>query len=192
MPKGVYIRTEETKRRISDARKGKGHPHTAESKRKLSESKKGNKNPMYGKHLSKKHRRKISNSMRGKKNSLGTKPSDETRKKIREAKIRYVESQRLLNVPLYPTVGKYETQILDVMEKILNYEILRQYRVVGFFLDGYCPTLNLAIEIDEFHHLRKVQMRKDEYRESQVKHELGCDFMRVKLDEVGKSDTSTE
>ena len=53
MPKGVYKRTEEYKKKMSKDRKGKNNPMygrklSEETKKKLSDSKKGKKNPMYG------------------------------------------------------------------------------------------------------------------------------------------------
>lgn len=53
MPKGVYKRTEEYKKKMSETRKGKNNPMygrklSEEQKKKISLSKKGKKNPMYG------------------------------------------------------------------------------------------------------------------------------------------------
>jgi len=70
MPKGVYIRTKETRRKTSKARAGKRH--SKETKRKMSESHKGRKREPF----SEEHRRRISNSMMGKHHS------EETKKKI--------------------------------------------------------------------------------------------------------------
>ena len=85
--------SEETKRKISEARKGKGHPQSEETKRKLSEIRKGNfKRPHTeeekrkigeanrGKAVSEEHRQKISEAHRGRKRS------EETRRKQSESK----------------------------------------------------------------------------------------------------------
>ncbi len=69
MPIGIYIRTEETKRNISEARKGTHH--TEETKRKMSLSRKG-------RIFSKEHKRNISIAKKG--HSV----SKETRKKLSE------------------------------------------------------------------------------------------------------------
>jgi len=53
---------EETRRKISAANKGSGHPHTDESKRKLSTS-------MIGRLKSEDHRKKLSESLKGRKHS---------------------------------------------------------------------------------------------------------------------------
>ena len=54
----------------------------------------------------------------------------------------------------------------------------RQYNVNGYFIDGYIPELNLALEYDEYHHNKPSQKIKDETRELDIKSELGCDFLR--------------
>ena len=53
-----YIVSKETKRKISEANKGR--THTEESKRKMSEANKGEKNPNFGKKASEETRRKLS------------------------------------------------------------------------------------------------------------------------------------
>jgi len=121
-----------------------------------------------------------SNSNYGKKHphlNIGRKYSDETKLKLRNAQIKNVEKQVFNGLPMMPCVGKHETRILDFLEKSFNYTILRQHKVIGYFLDGYCPALNLAIEIDESHH--KEQLENDKYREQQVTKELNCSFLRI-------------
>jgi len=51
MPSGVYVRTEEHKRHISESMKGEKHP-------------------MYGKHWSEEHNHKVSESLKGEKNGM--------------------------------------------------------------------------------------------------------------------------
>ena len=70
------IHTEEAKRKISEA--GKGRTLSAEHKRKLSETHKG-------KTLSVETKRKISEANKGNQNNLGKKRSAETRRKMSEA-----------------------------------------------------------------------------------------------------------
>lgn len=70
MPTGVYIRTEEHRRKISEAMKGK---------------RAGENNPFYGMTHSEETRRKLSDVMKGNKNCVGRKISEETRQKILEA-----------------------------------------------------------------------------------------------------------
>ena len=147
-----------------------------------------------GKHLSVEHRHKLRLAKLGtklteehkKKLSLSnteawSKMSDKTRrersKKLRESTIRYVELS--CNGNFIPRLGVYEKQILDRMEEILGYNILRQYKINGYFLDGYCPMMNLAIEIDEQYHNSKLRKQKDRNRESEIIGVLGCQFLRI-------------
>lgn len=100
--------SDETKRKMSEARQGEKHhmygkTHTDDSKRKMSEIKlgkipseetkrkrsealKGEKNPMYGKPKSVETRQKMSDAHRGEKSHMFGKPkSDETKRKLSEA-----------------------------------------------------------------------------------------------------------
>lgn len=76
-----YTHTEETKRKIGEANKGKepwikGKHLSKETRNKLSELHKGEKNYFYGKHLSEEHKKKLSEALKGKK------LSEETKKKM--------------------------------------------------------------------------------------------------------------
>lgn len=85
---------EETRKKMSEAHKGK---HLSEeTRRKISIANKGKNNPNYGKHLSEEHKRKIGKSNKGKHLSVETKRkigesnkgkhhSEETRRKMSEA-----------------------------------------------------------------------------------------------------------
>lgn len=87
---------------------------------------------------------------------------------------------------MIPCIGKQEKPILDKLENFFSYTILRQHRVNGYFLDGYCPMLNLAIEIDEPRHKRTDILKKDKYREEQIKNKLNCSFLRIRSDTYEK------
>jgi hypothetical protein len=89
--------TEKTRQLQSNIKKGKvAYYATEETKRKLSDSKKGDKNPNYGKHISKETSEKISASLKGKlkgripwNKGRKTGPhSEETRKKISLARLK--------------------------------------------------------------------------------------------------------
>ena len=106
----------------------------------------------------------------------------ESKLKQRLSAIKRIEKQQNNGNPLHPNIGKYEIQILSNLEKCLTYPILKQYKVAGYFLDGYCPTLNLAIEIDETFHKRNL--KKDEERQKVIENELGCKFLRIEVSKV--------
>lgn len=76
-------------------------------------------------------------------------------------------------------IGNFEKEIIDQQEKIYGTKFTRQYQVVGYFIDGYCPKLNLAIEVDEVYH--KKRKNEDLIREENIKKALpGIKFIRIK------------
>lgn len=64
---GGYIRSDETRKLLSEANKGKSRSHTPESKAKLSLAKMGCRNPQFGKKQSEETKAKRSASLTGKK-----------------------------------------------------------------------------------------------------------------------------
>jgi very-short-patch-repair endonuclease len=80
-------------------------------------------------------------------------------------------------------IGNNETQILNEIEKITNFVIERQHRVIGYSIDGYILELNLAIEIDERHHYYTTDgslRPKDIERQKRIEEALKCKFLRIK------------
>ena len=78
-----YTHSEETRRKISESKKG--HTVTVETLRKMSEAFSGNKNPMYRKKHSEISRIKMSEAKKGKKSwNKGIHMSDEAKKKLSE------------------------------------------------------------------------------------------------------------
>lgn len=184
--------TEEHRAKISKA--SSSRTHTEETKRKMSKivkeqiakgtrimcSRKGLKN-------SEEHIRKCSEASKGIRRSPDTEFKkgrtytwdEKTKEKLRIAAVKRVERQRLNGQPLLPTIGKYETNALDLLEDSFGYKILRQHRVAGYYLDGYCPALRLAIEIDEPHH--KLRLQEDCLRQDNITERLGCQFLRIEV-----------
>lgn len=77
------VPSEETRKKLSEALKGKHH--SEETKQKMRESQSGEKNHMFGKHLSDETKRKLSLAHKGKpSNKKGIPLSEETRRKISE------------------------------------------------------------------------------------------------------------
>ena len=103
------------------------------------------------------------------------------RKKIRNKLINRIEKQYNNGEPITPFIGKYETPILDKLEDWWSYKIKRQHKIAGYFVDGYCPMLNLAIEVDEPYHNKEEQLKKDVLRQSNIEEELGCKFLRIEV-----------
>lgn len=154
-----------------------GRKHKEETKLKIGKS-------QIGKKLSKETKLKQSNSLKlaykeGRKkisknfSHKGFEHSDETKKKLKEATTKYI--REVCNY-LHPMIGHNEKQILDKLENELDYRILRQYECEGYFLDGYIPEINLAIEVDE----KPKNTERDIEREKIIKNKLNCEFMRIK------------
>ena len=164
MPKGIYKRTPEMK--IGNLL---GRKHTKETKEKISKSKKG-------KHHSEEVRSKIRETLKGKPSNVKGKHwhlSDKAKENIRKGIFEY--AKRITGI-ICPRIGKHEKQILDELEKKLNYRIIRQYEISGYYLDGYIPEINLVIEVDE----KPKNIEKDIKRENFIKQKLGCKFLRIK------------
>jgi very-short-patch-repair endonuclease len=90
-------------------------------------------------------------------------------------------------------IGKNETQLLNYMEEIIGYKILRQHSVSGYSVDGYIKELNLVIEIDEKHHYDMDGNLKDKdiKRQNKIEEKLCCKFLRIK-DNINIKDLKKE
>jgi len=98
--------------------------------------------------------------------------SKDTKKKMRISAINYVKK---ITGILHPRIGQNENLILDLLERELKHKIIRQFKIEGYFLDGYIPELNLAIEVDE----RPKIKEKDLERQKAIEKILNCKFIRV-------------
>lgn len=92
--------------------------------------------------------------------------------------IKQLEWQYNNGLPIHPSIGKKEKETLDKLEKLYNIKIIRQYKVSGYFIDGYIPELNIALEYDEKFHNHKLE--KDIIRQNFIEKELNCKFIRIK------------
>ena len=177
------------KKRLRNCNVGKNNPmfgkiatnngisHTLETKLKISKKLKGRKHSVLT-------IKKLKNSFSGRKHTtetlekmkiakLGKKLSEETKNKIRKTRV-----ERNLS-----SIGKNETKILDEYERYLGYKIQRQEPINNgqYFVDGYVPQLNVAIEVDETHHFKNGQLRtEDIIRQKNIEEVLGCEFVRIK------------
>ena len=112
--------------------------------------------------------------------SKGREVSDEFRKICRINKIRYIQEQKFKGLPMGPTIGKNETEILNKIESEKGIKLKRQFPVSGFFIDGYDIKNKVAYEVDEYYHKSEKIRIKDKYREECIKNKLGCTFIRIK------------
>lgn len=84
-----------------------------------------------------------------------------------------------------PSIGRNEDRFIKEIELSNNIKIERGYFVRGkesfYYLDGYVPSLNLAIEIDEEHHYKNNKLREvDKRRQKDIEKILHCSFIRIK------------
>lgn len=105
--------------------------------------------------------------------------SSETKKKMRLIAIERISMQKFNGMPMIPCVGREEKGCLDELSEISPYPLRRQYKIDGYFLDGYVEELKLAIEFDEKRHNRSEMKIKDKNRQEEIERALGCKFFRV-------------
>lgn len=112
--------------------------------------------------------------------------SNEAKQKCRIKRIEYIKRTCPGFIPL---IGKYEKQILDELQNKIGFSIKRQFYINGYYLDGYCQELNLAIEVDEPYHYRNNVLRKEDIeRQKNIINTLNCNFIRIKIEDVIKND----
>lgn len=147
----------------------KGKKHTEKAKEKIGRTWRGKKRPIF----SETWKRNIGLAQIGKTRVFSSKHKE----RLRIAHIKCMERQFNQGLPIYPAIGNYEKEILDDLEEQFGYKIIRQYKINGYFLDGYVPEINLAIEVDEVHHKRMKE--KDLIREKEIIESIGCSFFRI-------------
>lgn len=103
--------------------------------------------------------------------------SPEFAKNSRIRQIRRIEKQKLNGRPLLPCVGNEEESCLNILEEYLLIKIVRQKRVVGYFVDGYIEDANVVVEFYENQHRYKIE--RDEKRMQAIVKELGCVFFII-------------
>jgi hypothetical protein len=112
----------------------------------------------------------------------GSHHSDATKQKIREKRAEHVQQMHVSGEKAWCN-GKFEKDILDKLEKEYNTQIVHQYCVVGYFLDGYSKELNIAFEVDEARHFNKdgTYRQEDIIRQKRIEEYLYCKFIRIKV-----------
>jgi len=122
-----------------------------------------------------------------KRTQLGRPHTQETKKKMRLSAIRYIQSLKGQVVPRYNRDG---ISIIEEFGKKHGYNFMHaenggEYFIkeLGFFLDGYDPINNVAVEVDERRHFDSYDnlLPKDVERQQQIENLLGCKFIRIKV-----------
>lgn len=125
-----------------------------------------------------------------KKNQLGKPHTEETKRKMRLSTLKYLKQQSGQIVPRY---NRDSIRYIEEYGKANNLHFMHaenggEYFVggLGYFLDGYDPINNVAIEFDEKHHFdANGQLKQpDIKREQQIVHLLKCKFIRIKYDSI--------
>lgn len=68
-------------------------------------------------------------------------------------------------------------------KQIDGHKFRRQYSIMGFVVDFYCPELRLAIEVDGGYHQDKDQVDYDKARQ-QLLEALKIDFLRFTNNDI--------
>ena len=121
-----------------------------------------------------------------KKTWLGRKHTETTKLKQRISTLKYIHESEGQVAPRY---NKSSISIIEAKAAELGIFDLKhaenggEYLVpgLGYFLDGYSPSKNIAFEYDEKHHYKNGILReKDRIRQQQIEQALGCVFIRIK------------
>jgi len=123
-----------------------------------------------------------------KKVNLGKKHSDESKKRMRLATLKYLST---LKGQLAPRYNRDSIQIIEQYGiengyKFMHAENGGEYfvRELGYFLDAYDPIANVALEVDEEHHFDRNGnlLERDITRQKEIEKILGCEFIRIQYD----------
>lgn len=123
---------------------------------------------------------------------LGQKKSVATVKKwkdtIERKNIKEVWRQKLLQNRLagkYESVSKFETQILDELEKQNNIKIERQFALQGKLYDGHCGKYLFEIDGSYWHSLPRVI--ENDFKKDKIAKDSGFELIRLKsLKDISK------
>ena len=96
-------------------------------------------------------------------------------------KLREIQLKRAYKNGQYCNIGKHEKQLLNEQEKIDNCKIIRQKRIVGYLVDGYCKETNTVYEVYEKGHFSsKEKIKNDSQRQKRIQNALKCKFIIIK------------
>ena len=172
--------SEETKKRISESKKGENHPnygkhHSEELKRKISKAK-------LGKEHSEETRKKMSESQKGSKNHFfGKEHSEESIKKIKKARLKQV-------LPLKDS--SIEVKIQNFLKELGIEYFTHQYMKIehGYQCDILIPSMNLVVECDgDYWHKYPIGREIDDIRTKEL-IERGFKVLRIWEYEINKMD----
>lgn len=152
-------RGDKIRRSIRDAQTGS--KRSDEARRNISLASKG-------KHKSEEHKIKLRENSYWKDKHIPR----EIKRKMRISALKYIKE---ICGDICPHIGHNEKNLLNELEKLFDYKIIRQHECEGYFLDGYISEINLAIEIDE----KPKDKEKDIERQKIIEDKLNCKFLRI-------------
>jgi very-short-patch-repair endonuclease len=98
------------------------------------------------------------------------------------------DNERFIHLATRTSHKRLESMVLYALHYSLRDVLIHsQHAVVvdgrdsPYYVDAYFPDLNLAVEIDEPHHVR--QREADSVREQEIQKKIGCRFIRIGCDE---------
>ena len=112
------------------------------------------------------------------------KHNEETKRKLREATIKYLQETVNFQGPRY---SKRACEFLDILNEKFNWHLQHalnggELNVDGYFVDGYDKNLNLVVEYDERYHYddieRNILKERDLKRQQYIIERLHCKFYR--------------
>jgi len=107
--------------------------------------------------------------------------TEENRELKRLYRIRQIEQQKLNGEPLTPNISVNERECLNWIEEKLQVPIFRNFRCIGYFIDGYVPDYSISIEFDEDAHYVCGKLKQpDVIRQNKLEEKLACRFLRVR------------
>lgn len=146
---------------------------------KMSSLMRGENNPMYGRHHTQQVKDFISQNNRCNRSKSGQTTSEETREKMRTAKLKWIDEHG--SGPAYNPAA---CAFMDLLKPDYNFQHALnggEFRVCGYSVDGYDAEKNVVFEYDEPHHFVKKTWelkKRDIARMERIKKELGCTFLR--------------
>ena len=98
------------------------------------------------------------------------------------------DNERFIHLGTRTSHKRLESMVLYALHHSLRDVLIHSQHAVmvdgrdsPYYIDAYFPDLNLAVEIDEPHHVR--QHEADSIREQEIKKKIGCSFIRINCDE---------
>ena len=155
--------SEETKLKISKANKGR--KLTQEQRKRISEAKKGKPGPWLGKTFSEEHKRKLKEA----RNKRGP-TSDETRMKMSKERKGKAWSEEHRRKALEHTITSIELKVASQLEKYkIRYIPQKQLKKGRFIVDFYLPEYQLVVECNgDYWHSRPERKERDRELEEYV------------------------